>query len=54
MEAEPLTFNITKYDFEFAIGRQPKDQQELKKFTKFVEKGIENRLDWVGIFQTRI
>lgn len=44
-------FDIDDADFLAAVGRMPKDNNELEKFCHAIEKGIDAQLDWEILYE---
>lgn len=51
MKEHNIEFRITEADFEMAVGRKPKSQEEMEEFYYFIKRAVENNLDWDIIYK---
>lgn len=51
MKTHKIVFEISKEDFQHALKRKPKNQQELDNFTHYIDNGIEAQLDWNTLYE---
>ena len=44
-----IIFQIGREDFEFHMGRKPKNRAEFEDFCRWVDKGVSNQIDWASV-----
>jgi len=49
---EDFNISVCEGDFEQAMGRPPKDQEEFDEFAHLCKKGLEAQIDWDIIYRS--